>query len=82
MSNKFYLNSSALFSSPSLLKGAARTIDMFGALDEYNYKVTEAEADAEALKRDWNIIGIDIANAIGEYDQTTSPSENTISATA
>lgn len=69
MSNKPYVNSSALFSEPSLLKGAARTIDMFGTLDEYNYKNTEAEADYEALKRDWSIVGIDIANAMEDYDQ-------------
>jgi len=47
MSNKHYLSSSTLFSETSLSKGCARTIDMFGTLDEYNYKNTEAEAEEQ-----------------------------------
>jgi hypothetical protein len=45
----------------------ARIGDLFGSLDEYNYKKTEAEADSEALRRDWLIVGRDIANAIKSY---------------
>lgn len=67
--SKTFINSSALFSSPSISKGTARVVDLFGYLDEYNYKRTEAEADTEALKRDWNIVGLDIKSAIGLYEE-------------
>lgn len=67
--SKTFVNSSALFTSPSFLKGTARVVDLFGYLDEYNYKKTEAEADFEALKRDWNMIGLDINRAIELYEE-------------
>lgn len=66
MSNLF-INSSSLYTDPSFFKGMARVVDLFGSLDEYNYKTTEAEADNEALKRDWFIIGKDLFNAIKTY---------------
>ena len=83
MSKKLkFISSSALFTAPSFLKGTARVVDMFGTINDYNYKETEAEADLESLKRDWSIIGIDIANEIGIYekedtDDSTSPREFT-----
>lgn len=79
MSKKF-ISSSALFTSPSFWKGTARIADLFGGLDNYNYKETEAKADLESLKRDWNIIGLDIADAMGIYEQEnadSSPEEHT-----
>lgn len=78
--SKTFIDSSALFSNPSILKGVTRVVDLFGYLDEYNYKNTEAEADAEALKRDWTIVGLDIKSAIGLYEegeQTSPVSTNT-----
>lgn len=73
--SKTFINSSALFTIPSILKGTARVVDLFGYLDNYNYKKTEAEADAEALRRDWTIVGLDIKDAIGVYEEgeQTSP---------
>ena len=70
--SKTFLDSSALFTSPSFGKGSARIVDLFGDLDGYNYKETEADADAEALRRDWNMVGLDIAQAIDAYDQSDS----------
>jgi len=73
MSKKFkFLNSSALFTNPSFWKGTARVVDLFGGLDNYNYKNTEAEADLESLKRDWNVVGLDMAEAIGIYEKEES----------
>lgn len=70
MSKKFkFISSSALFTTPSFLKGTSRVVDMFGTLNNYNYKETGAEADLESLKRDWGIVGLDIANAIGIYEK-------------
>lgn len=84
--SKTFINSSALFTNPSVLKGTARVADLFGYLDNYNYKETEAEADIKALKRDWTIVGFDIKRAIefyeeGEQTSTPSASSTTQSAT-
>ncbi|PIU68382.1 hypothetical protein COS81_04160 [candidate division WWE3 bacterium CG06_land_8_20_14_3_00_42_16] len=68
MSNEF-LNSSTLYNTPSFLKGVARVIDLFGQLDEYDYKKTEKEADAEALRRDWYIVGQDIFDGVEKYER-------------
>lgn len=67
--SKTFINSSALFTNPSILKGMVRMVDLFGYLDDYNYKKTEAEADTEALKRDWTIVGLDIKTSIGLYEK-------------
>lgn len=67
--SKAFIDSSALFTTPALLKGAARVVDLFGYLDDYNYKKTEAEADTEALRRDWTIVGLDIKKAMGLYEE-------------
>ena len=71
MSKKILAYSSALFVYPSFLKGVARSIDLFGLLDEYNYSETENEADVKSLKRDWDIIGKDLWSAVKEYESET-----------
>jgi hypothetical protein len=38
-----------LFATPSLLSGAARTLDLAGQFDDYNYSGSPLEADARAL---------------------------------
>jgi len=68
--DNIFIDSSALYSSPSVIKGIARLFDLFGQLDEYNSKPTEEEADGAAIKRDWCIIGLDIAHAIKTYGKT------------
>lgn len=77
---KTFLNSSALSTNPSFLKGTCRVVDLFGYLDEYNYKDSEAEADIEALKRDWDIVGIDLVKAIELYEQNNTEATRTTSA--
>lgn len=67
-----FINSSDLFASPSFMKGAARIADLFGYLDDYNYKPTGKKVDTEALKRDWNIVGLDIFEAIELYEKSSS----------
>lgn len=76
---KAFLNSSALFTNPSFLKGACRVVDLFGSLDEYNYKESDIEADTEALKRDWEVVGYDLTKAVESYEQTlTNSNKNTL----
>lgn len=64
------LSSMSLYRNPSVLKGAARTVSIFGKLDEYRTSPTEEEADTEALRKDWETVGHDIANATQEYGDT------------
>jgi len=83
MKNKPYLQSSPLYTKPSVSKGIARTLDVFGTLNEYNTQETEEEADTLALERDWKIVGIDLHNSIENYEkeqESLSPT-NTVRAT-
>ena len=60
---------------PSALKGAARTIDMFGNLDEYK---TSSNADRNLIKNDWENVGNDLRISIDTYgkEQTKEKSAN------
>lgn len=55
-----------LFRTPSFIKGMARTIDVFGQLDEYKY--TE-DPDCELIARDWEIVGKDLQKEIDKHEQ-------------
>jgi hypothetical protein len=61
-------NSSSLYQTPSLLKGAARIVSISGTLDEYRISPTKEEADTKALHKDWEMVGEDMTNAIQQYD--------------
>lgn len=65
---QYFIKSTNLFLYPSFLKGVARFFDLFGGLDKYNYSKSELEADTNALKRDWKIVGLDILNSIKKYE--------------
>ncbi len=56
-----------LFARPSFLEGFARTLDMAGTLNLYNYSTTEKQADSLALRADWRAVGEDIRKV--EYDE-------------
>lgn len=58
-----------LFSEPSFLTGIARIIDYKGSLSLYNASISPDEADYNALKSDWTVIGEDLKRAIDEYEQ-------------
>ena len=42
-----------LFANPSFLSGIARTLDLGGHYDAYNFSVTPEEADIRELTDDW-----------------------------
>lgn len=67
--NKLIIESSILYSSPSFFKGIARSGDLFGQLDEYNYSDTEAEADNKALAWDWYVVGSDISQSMDDINE-------------
>lgn len=53
-----------LFRPPSFLKGMARTLDLFGNLDEYKYS---SDPDSELIKRDWENTGEDLKESLERY---------------
>lgn len=54
-----------LFANPSCIEGWARLLDFGNFLDEYN--VTD-DPDRMAILSDWQMVGIDMQNAIEEYE--------------
>lgn len=62
-------DSVSFFQSPFIKaasKGAARSVDLFGKLDENNPLPFE-ESDNEALRKDWEKVGQDIRHATKKY---------------
>jgi hypothetical protein len=45
----------------------ARTFDLWGALDPYNWSPNGDVADSIAMHLDWATVGQDIANAMDSY---------------
>lgn len=56
-----------LYARPSFIEGLARTLDIGGTFDEYNYAADYDEADAAALASDWYAVGADLYRAINRY---------------
>ena len=60
------------YAKPSFLLGLARILDLGNTLrgpdfiDEYANN--GAEADAAATRRDWEMVGQDIAGALGQFE--------------
>jgi hypothetical protein len=53
-----------LFVRPSFLNGMARVVDVFAELDDYNVSETPEEADARAIRSDWQALSKDIEAAM------------------
>lgn len=61
-----FMKSTNLFRYPSLLKGIARTFDIFGKLDQYRYS---KDPDSELIGQDWKNSGDDLKRALQKYEQ-------------
>lgn len=61
------MSSDFLFVRPSLFRGFARTLDLVGSLDSYNWAGTGQEADALAAYLDWSLVGDDLAAAMKAF---------------
>ena len=61
------LKSTTLVKMPSFRRGLARSFNLFRKTDAYTYSNTADEADARALKTDWENVGYDIYNALKKY---------------
>ena len=69
-----------IYARPSFLEGVARIFDFGGTLNTYYYESTDEdprEADARAIASDWEAVGKDMANAIGQYEKSTKIRTNT-----
>ena len=62
-----YLSSDFLFVRPSLFRGFARTLDLVGSLDSYNWAGSGQEADALASRVDWSLVGADLDAAMKAF---------------
>lgn len=61
------ITTSQLYSSPSFFRGVARSIDLFGTINQYNESKSESEADYVAIKRDWNVVGQMLSQVLFSY---------------
>ena len=61
------MSSDFLFVRPSLFRGFARTLDLAGSLDSYNWAGSGQEADELAMRVDWSLVGADIAAAMKTF---------------
>ena len=52
---------------PSFTRGLARTLDLLGSLDSYNWSSTPEEADATAMFVDWSLVGVDLSKAMAQF---------------
>jgi hypothetical protein len=60
--------STFLFAKPSLVEGAARLLDFGNTFDENNYSKSPEEADRKAIECDWDQVGLDLWEAIRQWD--------------
>ena len=62
------MSTDRLYARPSFLRGMARLVDLGGAINRgaYGATSTPTEADARALRGDWQALADDIASAFSE----------------
>ena len=58
-----------IYTRPGFLEGVARVLDIGDTFNWYPRFRTAAEADAFALRSDWEAVGQDIRDAIGEFEE-------------
>jgi len=56
-----------LYAIPDFWGGAACALDLGSTLTVYNESLTEAEADCNAIKADWMVVGKDMQTAIEDF---------------
>lgn len=54
---------------PSFLEGMARAFDIFGYMPVYECRDSSHEAVANALARDWMVIGEDLRRAMLDFEE-------------
>lgn len=76
------MEASFLFIQPTMLRGIARTLDLWGNLDSYNISRSPAEADylalladVSAVKRDLIYSILEVQNEIRELEKANESSK-------
>jgi len=69
------IRSDYLFVRPSFMRGLARTLDLLGSLDSYNWSPTPEQADAAAMFVDWSLVGSDLSKAMAQFGAAPSDAE-------
>jgi hypothetical protein len=63
------VSSDFLFVCPSFFRGLARTLDLVGSLDSYNWSGSGQEADARAMSADWSLVAADMNAAMKAFGE-------------
>ena len=58
-----------LYAEPSFLEGLARILDFGNTLKQYNESPSSEMADAVALGTDWAVVGNELNNAMGTFEE-------------
>ena len=53
-----------LFTRPSIMEGMMRVLDLGDTMTEFNRSLSDNQADALALRQDWNVVGDDLREAL------------------
>jgi len=72
MGDILFQRSGRLFARPSFLEGYGRAMDIGATLNEYNQNQTPEEADAAAIRSDWQAVGDSIEFALDKISQEIS----------
>jgi hypothetical protein len=56
-----------LVAQPNFMSGVARTLDLTGSFDSYNYSRSSHDADERALSADWQVVGQDLSRVMAEH---------------
>lgn len=56
-----------LYAQPSFASGIARTLDVGGTFDDYNYSRSWVEADQIAQASDWYATGADLFHVVTRF---------------
>jgi hypothetical protein len=57
------------FAKPSFIEGMARVLDLGSTMRIYNESPSPNQADIDAIRHDWQVVGEDIENSINIYEQ-------------
>lgn len=61
------MGSQFLYATPSFLEGLGRLFDFGGTLTEFNYALTEEQAEYLAMRADWQATGDDLRRAMDAF---------------
>ena len=70
-----FFDTGFLFSGMNFFTGAGSVLNLAGSYYDFNYSPSGAEADANAIATDWNMVGQDLNNAIAKLREEVNELE-------